>query len=59
MMNPLTSMFKSCLSLAVIMRFEQLNESVWAMTYLIVDEATSEAAWSTLCTTLCNSTLTF
>ena len=26
------------------MRFEQLNESVWAMTYLIVDEATSEAA---------------
>ena len=30
--------------LAVIMRFEQLNKSVWAMTYLIVDEATSEAA---------------
>ena len=44
MMNPLTSMFKSFLSLAVIMRFEQLNEGVWAMTYLIVDEATNEAA---------------
>ena len=26
------------------MRFEQLNEGVWAMTYLIVDEATNEAA---------------
>ena len=26
------------------MRFEQLNEGVWAMTYLIVDEATGEAA---------------
>ena len=26
------------------MRFEQLNEGVWAMTYLIVDEATKEAA---------------
>ena len=26
------------------MRFEQLNEGVWAMTYLIVDETTKEAA---------------
>ncbi|MBL6886445.1 MAG: MBL fold metallo-hydrolase, partial [Candidatus Poseidonia sp.] len=26
------------------MRFEQLNEGVWAMTYLIADEATNEAA---------------
>ena len=26
------------------MRFEQLNEGVWAMTYLIVDDETSEAA---------------
>ncbi|MEL0311882.1 MAG: MBL fold metallo-hydrolase, partial [Candidatus Poseidoniales archaeon] len=26
------------------MRFEQLNEGVWAMTYLIVDEETNEAA---------------
>ena len=26
------------------MLFEQLNEGVWAMTYLIVDETTREAA---------------
>ena len=26
------------------MRFEQLNEGVWAMTYLIVDESTQKAA---------------
>lgn len=26
------------------MRFEQLNEGVWAMTYLVVDEATNKAA---------------
>ena len=26
------------------MRFEQLNEGVWAMTYLIVDEETQQAA---------------
>jgi len=26
------------------MRFEQLNEGVWAMTYLVVDESTKEAA---------------
>ena len=26
------------------MRFEQLNEGVWAMTYLIVDELTGQAA---------------
>ena len=26
------------------MRFEQLNKDVWAMTYLIVDEKTQEAA---------------
>ena len=26
------------------MRFEQLNDGVWAMTYLIVDESTSQAA---------------
>ena len=29
---------------ALTMRFEQLNEGVWAMTYLIVDDETSEAA---------------
>ena len=27
-----------------MMRFEQLNDGVWAMTYLLVDEATMEAA---------------
>ncbi len=27
-----------------LMRFEQLNEGVWAMTYLIVDESTQKAA---------------
>ena len=26
------------------MRFEQLNEGVWAMTYLVVDESTKQAA---------------
>ena len=26
------------------MRFEQLNEGVWAMTYLLVDETTMQAA---------------
>ena len=26
------------------MRFEQLNEGVWAMTYLVVDETTKQAA---------------
>ena len=37
-------MFKSNRLLRKIMRFEQLNEGVWAMTYLIVDETTNEAA---------------
>jgi len=44
MMNTPTSMFKSNRLLRKIMRFEQLNEGVWAMTYLIVDETTNEAA---------------
>ena len=26
------------------MRFEQLNDGVWAMTYLVADEVTKEAA---------------
>ena len=34
-------------SFGATMRFEQLNEGVWAMTYLIVDETTNEAAWLT------------
>ena len=36
--------FKSVRSFGATMRFEQLNEGVWAMTYLIVDESTNEAA---------------
>ena len=27
-----------------VMRFEQLNEGVWAMTYLVVDEVSNQAA---------------
>lgn len=37
-------MFKAVHLLGWFMRFEQLNEGIWAMTYLIVDEATKKAA---------------
>ena len=36
--------FKTEQEVGCFMRFEQLNEGVWAMTYLIVDEETQQAA---------------
>ena len=44
MMNTITSTFKSLRLFVATMRFEQLNEGVWAMTYLVVDESTKQAA---------------
>ena len=44
MMNTITSTFKSHRLLDETMRFQQLNEGVWAMTYLVVDESTKQAA---------------
>ena len=44
MMNTPPPMFKSLGRLALLMHFEQLNEGVWAMTYLIVDPSTKQAA---------------
>ncbi len=38
------SKFKTVNAVPRLMRFEQLNEGVWAMTYLIVDESTKLAA---------------
>ena len=43
-MNTEVSKFKTVDDLGETMRFEQLNEGVWAMTYLIVDEDTNKAA---------------
>ena len=43
-MNTEVSKFKTVDDLGRTMRFEQLNEGVWAMTYLIVDEDTNKAA---------------
>ena len=43
-MNTEVSKFKTVDDLGKTMRFEQLNEGVWAMTYLIVDEDTNKAA---------------
>ena len=44
MMNTPPPTFKSHRRVGQHMHFEQLNKGVWAMTYLIVDPSTQQAA---------------